>query len=61
MNPTSLAGSPIPSHGVRSASQMQADEVCGRLLLMTVNRTGVRPQRLGAVEHSGFAASALTT
>ena len=33
----------VPSRGVRSASQMQFDEVCGRLLLMTVNRTGVRP------------------
>ena len=43
MNPTSTAGSPIPSHGDRSASSMRSDEVGGRLLLMTVNRTGVRP------------------
>ena len=31
MNPTSTAGSPIPSHGVRSASSMRPDDVSGRL------------------------------
>ena len=25
MNPTSIAGSPIPSHGVRNASSMRSD------------------------------------
>ena len=32
-----------PSHGDRSASSMRSNEVGGRLLLATVNRTGVRP------------------
>ena len=43
MNPTSTAGSPIPSHGARNASSMRSDEASGGLLPTTVNRTGVRP------------------
>ena len=43
MSPTSTAGLPIQSDGVRNASWMRPDEACGRLLLTTVNRTGVRP------------------
>jgi hypothetical protein len=43
MNPTSTAGLPIPSHGDRNASSMRSDEVCARLLLTAVNRTGLRP------------------
>ena len=43
MNPTSTDGSLIQSDGVRSASQMRSDEVCARLLLAALNRTGLRP------------------
>src|ERR1700751_2574083 len=56
-NPTSTAGSTIQSDGVRNANSMKSGEVGGcppckahggmsLLLLIAVNRAGLRPQRL---------------